>query len=301
MLFTSAVFNTLKKTLDAIVSDKDGGGQSSLVCNKWLTIEGMSDAWVDEMTFAGPGLAYEMSEGQEIPEGDMREGFLKRYIARKFGLAITMTDEVMEDSKYKDSFRAQKRCSAAMWKTADIDSTFMLIRAFNANFVGGDSQPLGSASHPMAHGGTVSNIMAVPMSPSVLALSTARTQLSQMPGHDGTIQGYEMKKVVYPPEQWAGWSELLNSMGHPDAGEFNRINVVSHDLKPEPVEVKYWNTTATNWAILTDAEDSLRLKFRRKPRSNSWMENGNETVKQSITARWCYGWTDWRGFYGVNA
>lgn len=302
MLFSAAVYDTLKATLNSIVGDPDDGVESNLVAKKWLRIEGMPDAWVDDLTMAGPGLAAEMDEGDEIPEGDMREGYIKRYIARKFGLKMILTDEVMEDTKYPQAIKAAKRLKRAMWKTFDIDMTLMLIRAFDADYVGGDNVALGSASHTLAHGGTFSNIMAVPMSPSVLALTTARTQLATMPGFDGIVQGYEMKKVLYPPAQWAVWSVLLNSMGHPDAGEFNAINVVSHDLKPDPVEIKYWNTTDTNWAILTDAdEDGLKAKFRRRPRSNTWLENGNETVMHSLTARWANGWTDPRHFYGVNA
>ncbi len=69
----------------------------------------------------------------------------------------------------------------------------------------------------------------------------------------------------------------------------------------DAVEVKYWSNTTTNWGIITNADNGVQAKWRRKPRSKSWVENDNETMKYSISARWARGWSDARGFFFSNA
>src|SRR5689334_4682382 len=101
---------------------------------------------------------------------------------------------------------------------------------FNTSFVGGDGLPLASASHTLPQGGTFSNTLAVPQSPSVAAVIVATTQAKKLPGHDGITEGYEPKCIGCPVDQWAAWSVILNSTHKPEPGEFNATNVVNTDL-----------------------------------------------------------------------
>ena len=172
----------------------------------------------------GPGLAAETDEGEEIAVGTIREGFLKRYTPRKFALKLIVTDEAMEDNKYPETLRLAKRLDRAIYKTADIDATNILIRAANATYVGGDGVSLASAAHTLPAGGTFSNTLATPMAPSALALATVRSLVMKLPGHDGVTEGYDIKKVVGPTEQWAAWKTILGSEKSPEAGNFAAIN-----------------------------------------------------------------------------
>ncbi len=299
-IFSSTIFNSFKETLDSIVDDRLGENESALVCKKWMKVGSMDEAYVDDLEMGGPGLAAETDEGEEITVGTIREGFLKRYIPRKFALKLIVTDEAMEDNKYPETLRLAKRLDRAIYKTFDIDMTSILIRATNTSYVGGDGVPLASAAHTMPGGGTFSNTLSVPMAPSALALATVRSLVMKLPGHDGITEGYDIKKVVFPTEQWAGWKQILGSEKSPEAGNFAAINAV-YDLDIKPVPVKYWNNTTTNWGVITDVDNGIQAKWRRKPKSNSWVENDNETMKYSVSARWASGWSDARGFFFSNA
>jgi hypothetical protein len=299
-IFSSTIFNSFKETLDSIVDDRLGSNESELVCKKWMKVGSMDEAYVDDLEMGGPGLAAETDEGEEIAVGTIREGFLKRYTPRKFALKLIVTDEAMEDNKYPETLRLAKRLDRAIYKTFDIDNTNILIRAANTTYVGGDGVPLASAAHTLPAGGTFSNTLAVPMAPSALALATVRSLVMKLPGHDGVTEGYEIKKVVFPTEQWAAWKTILGSEKSPEAGNFAAINAV-FDLDIKPVPVKYWNNTTTNWGVITDVDNGIQSKWRRKPKSNSWVENDNETMKYSVSARWASGWTDARGFFFSNA
>jgi hypothetical protein len=299
-IFSSDIFNSFKETLDSIVDDKLTENESSLVCKKWMKIGSMDEAYTDDLEMGGPGLATETGEGTEISVGSIREGFLTRYTPSKFALKLIVTDEAMEDNKYPETLRLAKRLDRAIYKTFDIDNTNILVRAQNASYVGGDGVPLASASHTLPNGGTWSNTLATPLAPSRIALITVISLLKKIPGHDGIVDGVEAKKIVHPTEQWGVWGGILNSAMAPEPGNFAEINVLK-ELDITPVAVKYWSNTTTNWGVITNADNGIQAKWRRKPRSKSWVENDNETMKYSVSARWARGWSDARGFFFSNA
>jgi hypothetical protein len=57
----------------------------------------------------------------------------------------------------------------------------------------------------------------------------------------------------------------------PTPGAYNAINVINKDLNITPQPVKYWTSSTTNWALLTDADLGLMWFWRRKPKSNTWV------------------------------
>jgi hypothetical protein len=299
-VFTSTAARALKETLEDIIDDKGDGYESGLVCRRWLKQRPMKDAWEEDMEMGGPGLASEKSEGAQIALGSIRQGTITRYQARTFGLMLSVTEEAIEDFKYDQVVAAARRLKRSMYKTVDIDATNMLARAFNSEYVGGDGQPLVSQSHTLPHGGTFSNQMAVAMSPSRIAVTTAVSQVRKYPGHDGITEGYEIEKIVCPTEQWAVWGGILGSPKAPEPGAFNEINVV-HDLGLTVVPVKYWDSTTTQWICITDCDNGLNLRWRRKPKSRTWLENGQEIMNYSISARWARGWSEPRCVLGVDA
>lgn len=297
---TSVIANALKETLDEINTDSHDGIEQKAVFTKWCEIKGMEDHYEDDLEVGGPGLASEKTEGASMATGTIKEGYITRYLARTFALKLVITEEAMDDNKYPKVIQAARRLKRALWKTADIDATNMLVRMTNTSYPGGDGLPLGSASHTLPHGGTFSNIMATPMSPSRSAVIQARTAAGKMPGHDGNTEGYELKKVVCPLDQWAVWDGLVLSEKAPEAGQFNEINVVNR-LGLQVIPNKYWQNTTTNYIYLTDAEGGLQFRWRKRPVSATWKDNDPTLTFHSIRARWARGWSDPRAAYVVNA
>jgi len=301
-VFTGTIFHTLKRTLRSIVDDKSDGYESGLYLKRFTEEGTMEDNYVDDLEMGGPGLASEKTEGMAISVGTVREGVLTRYNSRTFAQKLIVTREAMEDTKYDQALKLARRLKRSMHKTCDIDATNILVRAFNSSYVGGDGVSLGSSSHTLPNGGTFSNIMATPMSPSRAAMIVATSQLKKFPGHDGITEGVMPKEIVCPVDQWAVWEVLTKSTKAPEAGEFNAINVVNQTLSIDDVVANpYWSNTTTNWGIITDAENGLNFLWRRKPSSDDWVENNQQTYIYAISARWARGWSDPRGFYGVNA
>ena len=300
-IFTSTAALALKNTLEDIDTDEHGSEGSEAVFPDWIDVENMTDNYIDYVEYAGSGLAGEKPEGESYPVGTIYEGPQTRFNARTYGQRMIVSEEAIEDLKYDKVVQAAKRNNRSLWKLADFDATLLLVRAANAAFVGGDGQPLASASHVTPGGGTYSNMLPVAMSPSKAAVVIARAQLMKLVGHDNLIDGVEPKKVVFPVEQWGVWEELLSSKFDPTPGAFNAVNVVNKKLNLTPVPVKYWNSTSTNWAFITDAKDGLKWLWRRKPKSNTWVTEDKTMMNYAISARWSRGWVNPRGFFFSNA
>lgn len=299
-LTTSVAYKTLKATLDNIITDSTDNMESNLVCKKYMKVETMDSAYEDDLENGGPGLATEKAEGQALDVMSLYEGPVTRYIARKFGLIMQITEELDEDGKYNSKYiNAARRMKRAIYKTLETDCANILARAANTSYLGGDGVPLASASHTIPGGGTFSNTLGTPLSPSRTALITMIQNVFKLPGHDGTPEPQKVTKVVFPPDQWGAWMGILKSELVPESA-FNEINVVK-GMGIEPVMVPYWTSSATNWAILTDADDGLKLKWRRKPRARTWYDEPTEIINHGISARWARGWSNARAFYFSNA
>jgi hypothetical protein len=300
-IFTSTAALALKETLEDIDTDEHGSEASKAVFSKWLTVKNMTDNYVDYVEYAGSGLAGEKPEGESYPVGTVYEGPQTRFNSRTYGQRMIVSEEAIEDLKYDKVVQAAKRNNRALWKLVDFDATLMLVRATNTSFVGGDGQPLASATHSMPGGGTYSNLMATPMSPSKAAVVIAAAQLMQQVGHDGLIDSLKPKKVVFPVQQWGVWKELLGSAYDPTPGAFNAINVVNKELEITPVPNQYWTNTTTNWAFITDADLGLMWLWRRKPKSNTWVTEDKTMMNYAISARWGRGWVNPRAILFSNA
>jgi hypothetical protein len=298
---TAVIAGSLKETLESIVDDDPEGAMSNLMILKVLDESTMKDNYQDDLEYGGPGLLVEKDEATEVQAGNIKEGYLTRYMSRTFALKVIVSDEAMEDKKYDEVINAQKRLMRAAGKTVETDGALIFVRGWNTSYPGGDGLPLFSASHTLPQGGTFSNTMAVPQSPSVAAVITATTQMRKMPGHDGIIQGYEPECVVCPVDQWAAWDVVLHSTHKPEAGEFNAINVVNYSLDIDVYPLKFWTNSTTNWCMKTNADNGLKWLWKRRPKGRAWVDNDFEVKKTSVSYRSSRGWSDARCAVGSQA
>lgn len=298
--FTSTIANGLKLTISKIVTDERLAFDKGAVYKRIFDEESMSDYYEDDLEVGGPGLASEKTEGANMAVGDIQEGALTRYIARTFALKLIISEEAMEDSKYPKIIMAAKRLARAMHKTVEYDAANVFARAFNSVYTGGDGQPLVSTAHTLPGGGTFSNQMATPMAASRAALLQLRVQAKKMPGHDGLVSGQRIKRIICPVDQINTWEGVIGSSKVPESNA-NEINIVNTSMKPELVDVEYWDNTTTQYLVQTDCDNGLKFKWRRKLRNKNWVDNDQELVNHAQSGRWTRGWSDPRCVIGVNA
>lgn len=296
---TATIWKSVKETLKEIITDDTDGMEKKAEFPKYFTVDTMKDIYVDDLEIAGPGLASEVAEGVSLPVGDIKEGTLVRYIARKLGLRLDITEEADLATKYPKVLDAAKKLKAAMWRTYDVDAANVLNRASNAAYVGGDGQPLASNAHTLPGGGTYSNTLATPVAPSRAGLITMISNIRTLPGHHGIRVGYKAKAILCPVEQWAAWGGILGSTLSPDntaTGQTNEINVIK-PLGLDLIPVTHWTASQTKWGVLTDADDGLKWLWWRKLRSRSWVDEDTETMKFGVSSLHARGWSNPRCFY----
>lgn len=292
----------LKETLDEVITDQYDGVESDLDYVNWMLNRPMNDNYEDDQEYAGGGLIAETPEGTEIVPLTITEGYTKRYQARKFAAKYIVTEEAMDDSKYPKVIQAVKRLKRAGYKTVDIDATNLLVRATNASFPGPDGVALASTSHPLAAGGTFSNLLATAMAPSTASWNAAIAQLDQLVDHDGIIQGYKAVAVLHPVQQRGIWTVLLGSKMDPEAGNFTAINTIKeYDNNIKRVQLKYWTNSTTNWGIKTDADNGFQMRWKKKFQSKTWIDNNAELMNYSLSGRWDNGTSEPRCLLFSNA
>lgn len=303
IFFTGSEGQSLKRTLDTIITDKTDGYASpeKSQFKQWCKESDMPDNYVDDLEMGGPGLLALKPEGQEIQTGTINEGVRTRYIAPTYARKITVSDEALEDQKYEKVIDSARRLKRVGWKTVDINATQMLVNGFDTTVPGGDGLPLWSAAHTLPGGGTFSNLGASG-APSTTTLTAVISQMKKMVGHDGIAEGYAPTKVLCPTEQWGTWEKLLGSKFVPEDDNFAAINPNKHRYDGlSYVALKFWDNTTTDWAVQTDNESQLQVKWRRRFRSQTWVDNGGMNMQYSISGRWVAGWSDPRNSIGVDA
>ena len=81
----------------------------------------------------------------------------------------------------------------------------------------------------------------------------------------------------------------------------NDVNaVVSMGMVPNGYAVNHYLTDTNNWFLMTDVPNGLK-HFDRLPIRTA-MEGDFDTgnVRYKARARYSFGWSDWRGIYGVE-
>lgn len=302
IITTSNVYKSLKAILDNIITDADSGSKG-LIYPKYMAVKNMSDNYEIDQEVAGTLLLQEKAEGANATVGSIQEGYETRYIARTQALHLHIAEESIEDSKYDKYINAAKRLTSSAYKTQDYDATNLLIRSTNSSYVFGDGVCLGSSAHTLAYGGTWSNIADVYQTPSRAALIAAITKVGKYPSQNGLTEGYQIKKIVCPLAQWATWEGILKSTQAPE-GNTNEINVVGPKGSMggiETVAVKYLDASSTTlWGAVTDADNGLQWRNRRKMKTRTWVDNDAEVMKYGISYRATKGVSDARGWYQGN-
>jgi len=302
IIITGNVYRSLKAILDNVITDP-AMGSGDLIYPKWCDVNTMEDNYVIDQEVAGSLLPQEKAEGAQAAVGSIQEGYETRYNSRTFALHLHISEEALEDAKYTKYINAAKRLMRSAYKGQDYDATNMLIRSTTAGYVGGDGQVLGSSAHTLPYGGTFSNIADVYQTPSRAALISAITKIGKYVSNDGLIEGYRLKKIVCPLAQWAVWEGIVGSAQVPESNA-NELNVVgpkgSHS-GIQVVPVMYWDAASTTaWGAITDCENGLQWKNRRKIRSRTWVDNDAEVMKYGVSYRKSNGWSNPRGWYQGN-
>jgi hypothetical protein len=252
----------------------------------------------EETKLSGFSAAPVKNEGSAIAYDNAQEVFTARYNHETIALGFSLTEEAIEDNLYDSlSSRYTKALARAMAYTKQTKAAAVLNNGFSASYLGGDGQPLFSASHPLVSGGTNSNIPPTPADLNETSLEAAVIQIAAWTDERGLLIAAKPRKLVVPPSLMFVSTRLLETELRVSTAD-NDINALkSNGSIPEGYTVNHFLTDTDAWFLTTDVPNGLK-HFVRSPLAQSMdgdFDTGN--VRYKSRERYSFGWSDPLGMF----
>lgn len=256
-------------------------------------------AFEEEVALSGFGEVPEKGEGQNVTYDTAQEFFTARYVHKTYALAFSITEEAMDDNLYDSlSKRYTKALARSHAHTRNQVGANVLNNAHTSGYTGGDGVVLCSAAHPLVSGANQSNTVSADVSET--ALEDAIIAISQWKDNRGLPINIQGQKLVIPVNNMFAVERILGSELRVATAD-NDVNAMrAMGMFPGGVHVNHFLTDPDSWYIITDAPRGL-IHFERKAMTTQMepeFETGNYRFK--ATARYSFGWSDWRSVYGSN-
>lgn len=245
------------------------------------------------------GLAIAKGEGTPVSYDTERQGFITRYTHVVYALGFIITREIMEDDLY--DIVGQRRAQGlafSMRQTKEVVGHNVYNRAYTAGYTGGDGVVLLANNHPNVAGGTQSNILSTASDLSEAALEQAVIQIQGFTNDRGLQISIKPRKLVIPYQQEFEAARILKTVGRVGT-DLNDLNAIKEmGIFPDGMFVSHYLTDPDAWFIRTNAPHGMKYFERRGDEFTTDNDFDTENAKFKATARYSFGWTDWRGLFG---
>ncbi len=258
---------------------------------------GTPRAYHEEPVLYGFGAAPKLPDGQPVTYDEGGELYVKRYTYDVYGLAFALTKVLVEDGDHiRIGSTYSKHLAQSMNETLETVTANHLNRAFNSSYTGGDAAALVSASHPVI-GGTQSNVL-TSAALSQTSLEQAIITIRQAQDSRGKKIRLTPKKLVVHPSNMLQAEVLLKSVLRAGTNNNDLNPIKSSSSLMDSAVVMSRLTSATAWFVQTDAQNGLKVLWRRKMEKGMEGDFETDSTRYKATMRFGSGWTDWRSLYG---
>jgi hypothetical protein len=251
----------------------------------------------EETKLSGFSAAPVKSEGAAIAYDNAQEAWTARYSHETIALGFSITEEAVEDNLYDSlSKRYTKALARAMAYTKQVKAASVLNNGFSSSYVGGDGQPLFSASHPLVSGGVNSNRLTA-SDLNETSLEAAVIQIAGWTDERGLLIAAKPGKLIVPPALMFTAKRLLDTELRVATAD-NDINALkAMGSIPGGYTVNHFLTDTNAWFLTTDVPNGMK-HFVRTPLQNSMdgdFDTGN--VRYKSRERYSFGWSDPLGMF----
>ena len=215
-----------------------------------------------------------------------------------YALGFIITREIYEDDQYGQVGKRKANALArSMKQTKEIVAANIYNRATTAGYTGGDGKTLLATDHPNVAGGSWSNMPTTASDLSEAALEQAYIDIAAFRDDRGLLIAAKPKKLVIAPANAFEAKRILGSDGRvgTDNNDLNAVKTMG--VIPE-FTVNHYLTDSDQWSIVTDVADGLKYFERRGDQFEMDNDFDTENAKYKATARYSFGWSDPRCFYG---
>ena len=255
-------------------------------------------AFEEDVGVSGFGLAVVKGEGAPITYDSERQAFITRYQHVTFALGFVITREAMDDDQYDIiGQRKAQGLAFSMRQTKEIVGANVYNRAFNSTYIGGDGVAMIANNHPNITGGTQSNLIATASDLSEASLEQACIDIAGFTNDRGLLIAVRPESLIIPRQLIFEAKRILATDGRvgTDLNDLNAIKTLGSIPK---VVTNHYLTDPDAWFIRTNAPQGMKHFERRADSFDLDNDFDTENAKFKATARYSFGWTDWRGVYG---
>jgi hypothetical protein len=257
-------------------------------------------AFEEEVMLSGFASAPVKQEGAGVVFDQAGETFTARYSHETVALAFSITEEAIEDNLYdRLAARYTRALARSMSNTKQVKAASVLNNAQKTSgFNGGDGVSLINASHPLATGGTFSNVLATAADLNETSLEQSLIDISSFVDERGLKIASQGRKMVIPKELQFTAERIMKSPQRVGTAD-NDINAIANmGMVPEGYVVNNFLTDTDAFFLLTDAPNGFK-HFIRSPIKTA-MEGDFDTgnVRFKARERYSFGFSDPRCVFG---
>jgi len=265
---------------------------------------GIARSYHEEPMLYGMAAAPQLPDGTPVAYDQGGQLFVKRYTYDVYGSAFALTKVLVEDGDHiRIGSTFSKHLAQALIETLETVTANHLNRAFTSGYNGGDGVILCSNAHTDAAGAATgaasrTNLLTSSAVLSQTSLEQMMVQIRQAEDARGKKIRLTPKKLVVSPSNMLTAEVLLKSV--------LRAGTANNDLNPiksmgliTDVAVLSRLTSSTAWWVQTDAQNGMKVLWRRKVEKSMEGDFETDSVRYKSTMRFGSGWTDWRAVYGT--
>ena len=238
-------------------------------------------------------------EGAGVVFDQAGETFTARYTHETIALAFAITEEAIEDNLYdRLAARYTRALARSMSNTKQVKAANVLNQAQFTSVKGGDGVPLISDAHPLATGGTFSNVLSTASDLNETSLEQSLIDIAAFVDERGLRIALSGVKMIIPKELQFTAERLMRSPQRVGTAD-NDINaIVSMGMIPQGYSVNNFLTDTDAFFLLTDVPNGFK-HFVRAPIKTAIegdFDTGN--VRFKARERYSFGFSDPRCVFG---
>ena len=256
-------------------------------------------AFEEEVMLSGFASAPTKQEGAGVVFDTAGETFTARYNHETIALAFSITEEAIEDNLYdRLAARYTRALARSMSNTKQVKAANVLNQAQFTAVTGGDGVPLISNAHPLATGGTFSNVLTVAADLNETSLEQSLIDIAGFVDERGLRIATQGRKMIIPKELQFTAERLMKTPQRVGTAD-NDINAIaSMGMVPEGYSVNNFLTDTDSYYLMTDVPNGMK-HFVRSPIKTAIegdFDTGN--VRFKARERYSFGFSDPRAIFG---
>ena len=257
-------------------------------------------AFEEEVMLSGFASAPVKQEGAGVVFDQAGETFTARYSHETIALAFSITEEAIEDNLYdRLAARYTRALARSMSNTKQVKAASVLNNAQKTSgFNGGDGVSLINNAHPLATGGTFSNVLATAADLNETSLEQSLIDISSFVDERGLKIATQGRKMIIPKELQFTAERIMKSPQRVGTAD-NDINAIANmGMVPEGYRVNNFLADTDSYFLITDAPNGFK-HFIRSPIKTA-MEGDFDTgnVRFKARERYSFGFSDPRCVFG---